>query len=128
MERDRGVHGKRQGARGMNLIDQVTRLKEQAGRLDAIKARQRETGKPNHALLERIDIERGLANAAPAMLEVLGGFRQGDARLLSRMTATHRCPNESDPDKKYLPCASCLEEREILRRMQAMAARMEAKQ
>lgn len=109
-----------------NLIDEVAKLKELNGRRQAIIDRQKETANPNHALLERLEIEHDILNAVPELLDAMGMILAGDASLLSRMIATHRCPNESDPDTEYLPCASCLEEREIMRRYRDMAKKMGA--
>ncbi|MCK9568694.1 hypothetical protein M0R72_07125 [Candidatus Pacearchaeota archaeon] len=108
----------------MNMIAEVARLKELEGRLAAIKARQRDTGKPNHALLERLDIERCLANALPAILDVLGGFQPGDGDLLEEMISWMEAM-DADARKDGIIDGFLQEEIDVLRRMQAMAVRME---
>jgi hypothetical protein len=93
----------------MNLIDQVGRLKE----LEA-KISQEGHGAPDPIWCEYSD---ALCDAAPAMLGVLGGFQVGDAHALTEITALlEEVANISPGD------------RDLLHRMQAMAAKMGAEQ
>jgi hypothetical protein len=78
-----------------SLISEVARLKALAGRRQAIIDRQREL--PNHTLLERLEIERELLNAAPALLGALGMIRAGDADILYWMlTGVGDDPSQDD--------------------------------
>lgn len=60
-----------------NLIAKVSELRELEGRRQAIIDRQKES--VNHALLERLEIESDLLNAAPELLAALGKVQAGDA-------------------------------------------------
>ena len=68
-----------------NFIAKVAELRELAGRRQAIIDRQKETARPNHALLERLEIERDMVNAAPGLLAALGKVQAGDAKILAEI-------------------------------------------
>jgi len=103
------------------LIDRVSELKKLEGRLEAIKARQNETRSPNHALLERLEIERDILNAVPDMRSILGEIRRGDSdmiRFVIGQIETAILNAKMPPEMvKYLT---------LLRRYQAIASKMEA--
>lgn len=95
---------------GMNMIAE---LRELDGRRQAIRGRQ--AIDPNHAILERIEIERKLLDAVPMLLDVLGEVRAGDAGILYWMlTGVGDEPTQD-------------EIADLLSRYQAMAAKSEAK-
>ncbi len=83
----------------MNLIAQVGRLKVQQAKAEYDPVEYREIFK------------YGMVNAAPAMLEVLGGFRPGDSEVLTGLLLAN-APYGNPA-------------REVLRRMRAMASKME---
>jgi hypothetical protein len=97
----------------MTLIETVARLKVLAGRRLAIIERAKDNGTPNHALLERIKIEREMLDTAPALLDALGAFQEGDAEKLA------------DIEKWYWLESS---HTEVILRYAAMARKMEAMQ
>lgn len=96
-----------------SLIATVANLRKLEGRRQAIIARQKETGHPNHALLERLDIEREMRNAGPKLLAALD-FQSGDADAISEIIALLEEIAEISKG-----------DRELLHRYQAMAERME---
>jgi hypothetical protein len=104
----------------MSLIEDVAKLKELAGRRLAIIERANDTGTPNHAVLERIEIERELLDTAPVLLEVLN-FREGDCMALGFVLSGEYSPNTCN-------CEDCQETTRVLRRLAGMACKMEAKQ
>jgi hypothetical protein len=105
----------------MSLIEDVARLKELAGRRLAIIERANDTGTPNHAILERIEIEQEMLDTGPALLEVLGAFQDGDAeRLGFVMSGEYR--------ERNCDCEQCQEATDMLHHLAAAAAKMEAKQ
>lgn len=65
-----------------NLIDEVARLNGMAGRRRAIITRQKDPRFQNHALIEKIEIDIEVLHAAPALLDVLGEIRAGDAEKM----------------------------------------------
>ena len=100
----------------MNLIDRAARLKEQQAT---------EASATYQAASDEFRYECDMLNAAPALLEVLGGFQPGDAGTLSRIIQEWDCNDEcGDYDGKI--CPECVQTLDILRRLQAMAAKMEA--
>ena len=86
----------------MNLIDQVVRLKEQHAA---------EASATYQAASDEFRYECDMLNAAPALLEVLGGFQPGDAEVLTGLLLAN-APYGGPV---------C----EVLRRMRDMAAKME---
>jgi hypothetical protein len=102
----------------MNLIAKVEELTALQGRLEAIRAAKREMNRPNYALLERLEIEKKLAGAASAMLDVLCMIRPGDAWTLSFVLSGEYRLNGCN-------CEKCREATEVLRRMQEMCRKME---
>ena len=102
----------------MTLIEDVARLKELAGRRLAIIERANHTGTPNHAVLERIKIERELLDTAPVLLGVLGAFQEGDAEILNFLIQLY----EGEHSRISTECVS------VLHRLAEAARKMEAKQ
>ena len=107
----------------MTLIETVARLKVLAGRRLAIIERAKDTGTPNHALVERIEIEREILDAATDLLSVLGAFQDEDAATLAVIAERFAmsCPEGRE-------CPTCAAERDVIGRMAEAAAKMEAKQ
>jgi len=66
-------------------FDDVARLRELVGRRAAIIERERDPRSPNYGILERIEIENDIRNAAPWLLEAAACFQPGDADLLHWM-------------------------------------------
>jgi hypothetical protein len=99
----------------MTLIEGVARLKELAGRRLAIE-RAKDT--PNHAVLERIEIERELLDTAPVLLEVVGAFQENDAEVLDFLIRIY----EGEHSRISTECVS------VLHRLAEAARKMEAKQ
>jgi hypothetical protein len=97
----------------MNLIGQVARLKVQQAKADNDPVECREIFK------------YGMVNAAPTMLEVLGGFQPGDMVALGRIGffLEKEAGNMLPPSS-----AQAMADLSVLRRMQAMANSMEAEQ
>jgi hypothetical protein len=65
-----------------NRFDEVAQLKALPGRREAIIKREQDPRSPNYCILERIEIERDLLEAAPWLLEVAGCFQPGDGNLI----------------------------------------------
>lgn len=70
----------------------------------------------------KCDLRNGLHDATPTMLDVLGGFREGDAKLLERVAYEEEqmakfVAGFGKPDRHIS---------DMIRRYQAMAAKMEA--
>lgn len=99
----------------MNLIDRVEKLQKLEGRLQAIRERQNDPRSPNHAILEQIEIERKLLDAAPKLLSILSEIRAGDADEIDY--AIQELSLIFGPD-------NVAETIEVLRRYQTMAAKM----
>lgn len=103
-----------------NLIAKVAELRELAGRRQAIIDRQKES--VNHALLERLEIESDLLNAAPGLLAVAEQFHPGDSDSLeSALIMVEAIPEEDKTmwPNRYKHATDCL------RRMLAAAKIME---
>ena len=98
----------------MNLIDQVGRLKEREAKISL-----EERSAPERIWCEYSD---DLRNAAPTLLEVLGGFQPGDAGSLD-FVLDYLIDDPNDNRDPEIEMA-----KKVVRRLQAMAARMEAKQ
>lgn len=118
----------------MKLIDRIKELKALEGRLQAIYGRQKDPRTPNHAILERIEIERKLLDVTPMLLDVLNEIRPGDADLLNGTIHYLIEDFEGDDHSVDMIAWSMASDRDMrkemincLRRYQAMAARMEAK-
>lgn len=62
-----------------NRFDEADQLKVLTGRRDAIIEREQNPCSPNYAILERIEIERDLLEAARWLTEVARCFQRGDA-------------------------------------------------
>jgi len=60
-------------------FDEAAQLKALTGRRDAIIEREQNPCSPNYAILERIEIERDLLEAARWLTEVARCFQRGDA-------------------------------------------------
>ena len=105
----------------VTLIEDVARLTGLAGRL-AIIERANDTGTPNHAILERIKIERELLDTAPVLLGVVGAFKDGDAATLAVIAERFAmsCPEGRE-------CPTCAAERDVIGRMAEAAAKMESR-
>ncbi|MDD3906424.1 MAG: hypothetical protein PHS46_07900 [Candidatus Omnitrophica bacterium] len=94
-----------------SLIDTVTRLNELEGRRQAILAREKESGNSNRALKEKVWIEIDMLKVFPAMLDVLGEIRAGDAEKM----------------QSFIDAWECIYGKiEVLHRYRDIAARMEA--
>lgn len=101
-----------------NLIAKVAELRELAGRRQAIIDRQKES--VNHALLERLEIESDLLNAAPRLLAALGKVQAGDAHTLDIIATFFEIPKRGMSDASYqkdLEWAGCLRRYADLGRM-----------
>jgi hypothetical protein len=92
----------------VTLIEDVARLTGLAGRL-AIIERAKDTGTPNHALVERIEIEREILDAATDLLSVLGAFQDEDAATLAVIAERFAM---SCPEGKG--CPTCAAERDVI--------------
>lgn len=66
-----------------NRFDEVAQLKALSGRRKAIIKREQDPRSPNYCILERIEIERDLLEAAPWLLEIAGCFQPGDANKIA---------------------------------------------
>ncbi|MCK9568457.1 hypothetical protein M0R72_05915 [Candidatus Pacearchaeota archaeon] len=103
------------------MIDRIKNLRNLIDRRQAIIIRRKETGTPNHGLLEQLDIERDIINAAPEMSSILSEIRAGDEdRICNVISLASLCSNMSEPpefDEEDLDC---------LRRLAAMVAKAEA--
>ena len=86
----------------MNLIEQVARLKERQAT---------EASATYQTTSDEFRYECDMLNAAPTMLDVLGGFRPGDSEVLTGLLLAN-APYGNPA-------------REVLRRMRAMASKME---
>ena len=100
----------------MTRFDEVARLRELVGRRAAIIERERDPRSPNYGILERIEIENDIRNAAPWLLEVAACFRPGDAERIARIAKY---------DLLAGCCARCDADIEMMHRLQKAAAIME---
>ena len=105
----------------MTLIETVARLKELEGRRLAIIERAKDTGTPNHALMERIEIEQEMLDTFPKIRDVLEAFQTGD-----RLALGFAVSGEYDPIG--CNCEDCQETTRVLNRLRWAARKMEAKQ
>lgn len=94
----------------MNLIDQVARLKEQHAA---------EASATYQAASDEFRYECDMLNAAPALLEVLGGFQPGDAGSLD-FVLDYLIDDPNDNRDPEIEMA-----KKVVRRLQAMATKME---
>ncbi len=88
----------------MNLIDRAARLKEQQAT---------EASATYQAASDEFRYECDMLNAAPTLLEVLGGFRPGDAAALDEIAS-------------LLEDSCLVSKAAYVRRMRVMATKMEA--
>jgi len=79
----------------MTRFDEVARLRELVGRRAAIIERER--GSPNYGILERIEIENDIRNAAPWLLEVAACFQPGDAPKIAGLVGWFK--SSDDPEQ-----------------------------
>lgn len=63
-------------------FDEISRLKNLLGRREAIVDREKDTRTVNHGIVERMEIDQDIRNAAPWLLEVAGCFQPGDGNLI----------------------------------------------
>lgn len=104
-----------------SLIETVARLKELEGRRLAIIERAKDTSNPNHALLERIEIEQEMLDAFPKLRDVLGAFQDGDSIGLGFLLSGEYDPHGCN-------CEYCQRATAMLRRLADAAGKMEARQ
>ena len=64
-------------------FDEVARLNNLLGRRDAIVDREKDTRTINHGIVERMEIDQDIRNAARWLLEVAGCFQPGDANEIA---------------------------------------------
>ena len=98
-------------------FDEATRLKNLLGRREAIIKREQDPRSPNYCILERIEIERDLLEAAPWLLEAAACFQPGDVRCLKAIMGIMRAATGPETDSEELDC---------LRRLQEAASLLEA--
>lgn len=95
-------------------FDEATRLKNLLGRREAIVNREKDTRTVNHGIVERMEIDQDIRNAAPWLLEVAGCFQKGDATLLRKLhylLDTYHPDNDEDMEliERLLEAAKIME-------------------
>ena len=97
---------------------EATRLKNLLGRREAIIKREQDPRSPNYCILEQIEIERDLLEAAPWLLEVAGCFQPGDGNLIYELISVmdayfgeYYRPHKAAM-RRLLQAAKIMEERE----------------
>lgn len=68
-------------------FDEVARLNNLLGRREAIVDREKDTRTINHGIVERMEIDQDIRNAARWLTEVARCFQKGDADLLYELIA-----------------------------------------
>ena len=100
-----------------DIFYEATRLKNLLGRREAIIKREQDPRSPNYCILERIEIEHNLLEAAPWLLDVAGCFQPGYAARLSKLYMlidTYHPDNDEDLEmiEYLLKAAKTVEEKE----------------
>ena len=98
-------------------FDEVARLNNLLGRREAIIEREKDTRAVNHGIVERMEIDQDIRNAAPWLLEVVGCFQRGDATLLRKLhylLDTYHPDNDEDMEliERLLEAAKTMERME----------------
>jgi hypothetical protein len=99
-----------------DIFYEATRLKNLLGRREAIIKREQDPRSPNYCILERIEIERDLLEAAPWLLEIAGCFQPGDANEIAYamdvLVSDSRYTGDPRVLTRLLRAAKIMEERE----------------
>ena len=98
----------------LDRFEEAARLKNLLGRREAIVDREKDTRTVNHGIVERMEIDQDIRNAAPWLLEVAGCFQKGDATLLRKLhylLDTYHPDNDEDMEliERLLEAAKIME-------------------
>lgn len=106
-------------------FDEVARLNNLLGRREAIVDREKDTRTINHGIVERMEIDQDIRNAARWLTEVAGCFQKGDAHELDVMSTFFSIPREGMTTTSY---QKWLQWALVLTRLQKAAEIMEEKE
>ena len=97
-------------------FDEVARLNNLLGRREAIVDREKDTRTINHGIVERMEIDQDIRNAAPWLLEVAGCFQPGDANEIAYamdvLVSDSRYTGDPRVLTRLLQAAKIMEEKE----------------